>query len=65
MRPAAALVYLASVARVAAIEYKPAAQRGVQNSRGLVPPEAERVGRTVERDVVSGEMYRKTKKARI
>ena len=43
MRPAAALVYLASVARVAAIEYKPAAQRGVQNSRGFVPSEAERI----------------------
>jgi hypothetical protein len=61
---------------------KPAVQRGVQNSRGLVPPEAERVrarrpeldgttrlietrgtghGRTAEREVASGEMYRKTK----
>ena len=52
---------------------KPAVQRGVQNSRGLVPPEAERVhrapsnhhGRTAEREVASGEMYRKTRKTRI
>ena len=64
---------------------KPAVQRGVQNSRGLVPPEAERVqtrwpeldgsmelgelhrtihGRTAEREVASGEMYRKTRKTR-
>ena len=65
---------------------KPAAQRGVQNSRGFVAPEAERVqahrpeldgttrltetrgtghGRTAEREVASGEMYRKTRKTRI
>ena len=65
---------------------KPAAQRGVQNLRGFVPPEAERIrarrpeldgttrltemrgpghGRATEREVASGEMYRKTKKTRI
>ena len=84
--PPAVMLVINSSSLLLPDSVKPAVQRGVQNSRGLVPPEAERIrahrpeldgttrltetrgtghGRMAEREVASGEMYRKTKKTRI